>query len=727
MTGSPSFEDASCGSYLDRVVESSSFIDTKLLRATYDACVEALPTAGMDPSALIQMVNVLSLTLAQLAGSLVQASKDIDSLLEEVWTAYNDSKAKPDALTRAVVTCMFQPVFLLRAELTSTMKLWLAGFIRFGSRHRPNVVFHLACRLCQTWRAHPVSALSFVDELVELLLYKEPLIDEKEQLATDAGAPFQGFQGYSPLDGNQTAAVTTHAKDRFVRLVMLSFVDDVAVDKSSSSNDTQQLFDALTARLLKLNVTPEWQKQHMLNSDGFGKKLRSWQALCIVSAHVTKSQLTELLPTLATAFAVPQLPSVRYYMELFGMRMAAKFPTEICSGVLLPMLGDANLMPQVGASLLLVSAYLVDTKLDDNSLDVDCGELLETMLPWLNTSHGYTRVLAQYLLAKVLPRHIHYLKQSSKDTPGLRFLEGTARYLSNNKECKRMLRRQARQLDEFHPDYESSLLGMLSSGFISEFGELLPRDDALRCSEQLKTAMNELYAQYQLENFPPTPSEQKSSMEADSVSGFLTVQRKIDTTALLLEDSALPAAMRADFDAARRGATLNARQRPRQPLIMCASLVDKVPNLAGLARTCEIFNAQKLVVPNLRMTQQDVTFVNVSATAHKWMPLEEVRPQGDDLRRALVRWKREGYTIVAVEQTASSVSLASYTLPRKMVLVLGREKEGIPVEVLQLVDVCVEIPQFGLVRSLNVHVSGALVLWEYTQQQLMSGALESTL
>ncbi|KAF1784712.1 Alpha/beta knot methyltransferase [Phytophthora cactorum] len=391
------------------------------------------------------------------------------------------------------------------------------------------------------------------------------------------------------------------------------------------------------------------------------------------------------------------------------------------------MLCDANLMPQVGASLLLVSAYLVDSKLDDNSLDIDCGELLETMLPWLNTSHGYTRVLAQYLLAKVLPRHIHQLQLSSNDTPGLHFLEGTARYLSNNKECKRMLRRQARQLEEFHPDYESSLLGMLSSGFISEFGELLPRDEALRFSEQLKTAMNGLYAQYQLENFTPTPSQDKNSDETGSSSGNLTVQRKIDTTALLLEDSALPAAMRADFDAARRGVTLNARQRPRQPLIMCASLVDKIPNLAGLARTCEIFNAQKLIVPNIRMAQQDATFATVSATAHKWMPLEEVRPQGDDLRQALLRWKREGYTIVAVEQTASSVSLADYTLPRKMVLVLGREKEGIPVEVLQLVDVCVEIPQFGLVRSLNVHVSGALMLWEYTQQQLMSGALESTL
>ncbi|KAF1787996.1 Alpha/beta knot methyltransferase [Phytophthora cactorum] len=668
----------------------------------------ALPTAGMDPSALIHMVNVLSLTLSQLAGSIANTSNGVDqldNLLDEVWAAYNDSKAKPDALSRAVVMCMFQPVFLLRAELKATMKHWIAEFIRFGSRHRPNVIFHLACRLCQTWRAHPVSALSFVDELVELLLYKEPLIDEKEQLTMDTSAPFQGFQGFSPVDGNQTAAITTHAKDRFVRLIMLSFLDDM-----------------LSIEALRQKILSSLWMHYSLNSfdsiDGFGKKLRSWQALCIVSAHVNKTQLTELLPTLHTAFAVPQLPSVRYYMELFGMRIATKFPREICSGLLLPMLCDANLMPQVGASLLLVSAYLVDSKLDDNSLDIDCGELLETMLPWLNTSHGYTRVLAQYLLAKVLPRHIHQLQLSSNDTPGLHFLEGTARYLSNNKECKRMLRRQARQLEEFHPDYESSLLGMLSSGFISEFGELLPRDEALRFSEQLKTAMNGLYAQYQLENFTPTPSQDKNSDETGSSSGNLTVQRKIDTTALLLEDSALPAAMRADFDAARRGVTLNARQRPRQPLIMCASLVDKIPNLAGLARTCEIFNAQKLIVPNIRMAQQDATFATVSATAHKWMPLEEVRPQGDDLRQALLRWKREGYTIVAVEQTASSVSLADYTLPRKMVLVLGREKEGIPVEVLQLVDVCVEIPQFGLVRSLNVH---------YTQQQLMSGALESTL
>lgn len=35
---------------------------------------------------------------------------------------------------------------------------------------------------------------------------------------------------------------------------------------------------------------------------------------------------------------------------------------------------------------------------------------------------------------------------------------------------------------------------------------------------------------------------------------------------------------------------------------------------------------------------------------------------------------------------------------------------------LQALDVCVEIPQFGVTRSLNVHVSGALLVWEYIRQ-----------
>jgi len=55
---------------------------------------------------------------------------------------------------------------------------------------------------------------------------------------------------------------------------------------------------------------------------------------------------------------------------------------------------------------------------------------------------------------------------------------------------------------------------------------------------------------------------------------------------------------------------------------------------------------------------------------------------------------------------------------RPTILLLGREKEGIPVELLQAVDQCVEIPQLGIIRSLNVHVSGAIAIWEVTKQRI---------
>ena len=73
-----------------------------------------------------------------------------------------------------------------------------------------------------------------------------------------------------------------------------------------------------------------------------------------------------------------------------------------------------------------------------------------------------------------------------------------------------------------------------------------------------------------------------------------------------------------------------------------------------------------------------------------------------------------------MEQTSDSVSLERFQFPRNVVLVLGGESQGIPAHILQIVDECVEIPQFGLTRSLNVHVSGSLVLWELRRQRILS-------
>lgn len=54
---------------------------------------------------------------------------------------------------------------------------------------------------------------------------------------------------------------------------------------------------------------------------------------------------------------------------------------------------------------------------------------------------------------------------------------------------------------------------------------------------------------------------------------------------------------------------------------------------------------------------------------------------------------------------------------------LGKEKQGIPVELIQALDCCLEIPQLGVIRSLNVHVSGAIAVWEYTRQHSKGGVI----
>jgi tRNA guanosine-2'-O-methyltransferase len=137
---------------------------------------------------------------------------------------------------------------------------------------------------------------------------------------------------------------------------------------------------------------------------------------------------------------------------------------------------------------------------------------------------------------------------------------------------------------------------------------------------------------------------------------------------------------------------------------------------AGLCRTCEIFGAGQLVVSSLSVVD-DPQFSALSVSAQHWLNISEVRLP--ELPSYLLAMRGAGYQLVGVEQTAQSKSITSYSFQPLTLLLLGNEREGIPVQLLLLLDECVEIPQLGVIRSLNVHVSGALLVWEYCKQHLL--------
>jgi tRNA G18 (ribose-2'-O)-methylase SpoU len=162
-------------------------------------------------------------------------------------------------------------------------------------------------------------------------------------------------------------------------------------------------------------------------------------------------------------------------------------------------------------------------------------------------------------------------------------------------------------------------------------------------------------------------------------------------------------------------------RRSKQSVIVIASLVSNAPNLAGIARTAEIFGASRVVVSSLSLLKGD-DFKKIAVSAGEHLSFHEVAVAG--LRPFCKQLRARGFTVVALEQTSHSLPLhqlrghAPGSGAGKIAVVLGREKEGVPVDLLEEVDVCVEIPQQGVLRSLNVHVSAALFLWELTRARL---------
>lgn len=82
-----------------------------------------------------------------------------------------------------------------------------------------------------------------------------------------------------------------------------------------------------------------------------------------------------------------------------------------------------------------------------------------------------------------------------------------------------------------------------------------------------------------------------------------------------------------------------------------------------------------------------------------------------DVLPVLEKLRKNGYTIVALEQTDDGRLLHKYHPPHKVAIVLGREVEGIEPEVLDACDLAVEIPMFGKKESYNVVQAAAMALY----------------
>ncbi|KAB2622786.1 tRNA (guanosine(18)-2'-O)-methyltransferase-like [Pyrus ussuriensis x Pyrus communis] len=449
--------------------------------------------------------------------------------------------------------------------------------------------------------------------------------------------------------------------------------------------------------------------------------------------------------------AMNNLPAVRQYLETFAINMYLKFPSLVAEQ-LVPVLRDYEMRPQALSSYVFIAANVI-LHASQAVQDKHLNELLPPIFPLLTSHHHSLRGFAQLLVYQVLCKLFPPLDSRASGTMTLekRCFEDLKSYLAKNSDCVRLRASMGGFLDAYSPSSSVTPAGIFINRVEALEFECVPvslTEQVLNflndVREDLRSSMAKDAAAIKNESLRSDEDQNCTAIPSNANEGnshtqqpkdiSLDFQKKItlskhekhdiavnsffgnqDTYKPLeemeKEDKLLAQVLQSRSQAMER------ERASRQQLILVASLLDRIPNLAGLARTCEVFKVSGLAVADANVVH-DKQFQLISVTAEKWVPIIEVPV--DSLKVFLERKKREGFSILGLEQTANSVPLDQYSFPKKTVLVLGREKEGIPVDIIHILDACIEIPQLGVVRSLNVHVSGAIALWEYTRQQRSS-------
>lgn len=83
----------------------------------------------------------------------------------------------------------------------------------------------------------------------------------------------------------------------------------------------------------------------------------------------------------------------------------------------------------------------------------------------------------------------------------------------------------------------------------------------------------------------------------------------------------------------------------------------------------------------------------------------------DDILQLIGELKTAGYRIVGLEQSARASRLPDYHSPSKIVLLIGREVEGLALDLQNICDDLIEIPMYGQKESFNVVQAAAIALY----------------
>ncbi len=149
----------------------------------------------------------------------------------------------------------------------------------------------------------------------------------------------------------------------------------------------------------------------------------------------------------------------------------------------------------------------------------------------------------------------------------------------------------------------------------------------------------------------------------------------------------------------------------KTPVVIVLDNVRSLNNIGSVFRTADAFLIEAIYLCGITATPPHREIQKTALGATESVSWKHFTKASD----ALTELKENGYTIIAIEQIDSSISLTSF-IPEaqsKYALIFGNEISGVDEALLPQTDSCIEITQFGTKHSLNIAVTVGIVVWDF--------------
>ena len=159
------------------------------------------------------------------------------------------------------------------------------------------------------------------------------------------------------------------------------------------------------------------------------------------------------------------------------------------------------------------------------------------------------------------------------------------------------------------------------------------------------------------------------------------------------------------------------KQADKLPLIVVLDDVRSMHNVGSVFRTGDAFRIEAVYLCGITSTPPMAEIHKTALGAEDSVTWKYF----DTALQAVEALKADGYEVYSVEQAHGSTMLQNFTPinNNKYAVVLGNEVKGVHQEVMDASDGCLEIPQFGTKHSMNVSVTGGIIIWHFAKNIIL--------